>query len=72
MACTANEGKEGRYWWRKSEREGPLERPSPRWVDNIEMDLEEIGWDHMDWIGLDQDGKNRKDFVNAVINLSVP
>jgi hypothetical protein len=32
-----------------------LGRPRRRWVDNIEMDLREIGWDGMDWIGLAQD-----------------
>jgi hypothetical protein len=30
----------------------PLGRPRHRWVDNIKMDLREIGWDGMDWIDL--------------------
>jgi hypothetical protein len=30
----------------------PLERPRRRWVDNIKMDLREIGWNGMDWIEL--------------------
>jgi hypothetical protein len=30
----------------------PLRRPRRRWVDNIKMDLREIGWDGMDWIDL--------------------
>jgi hypothetical protein len=30
-------------------------RPRRRWVDNIKMDLREIGWGGMDWIGLAQD-----------------
>jgi hypothetical protein len=30
----------------------PLGRPRCRWVDNIKIDLREIGWDVMDWIGL--------------------
>jgi hypothetical protein len=25
-----------------------------RWVDNIKMDLREMGWDGMDWIDLAQ------------------
>jgi hypothetical protein len=29
-----------------------LGRPRRRWVDNIKMDLREIGWDGVDWIGL--------------------
>jgi hypothetical protein len=31
----------------------PLGRPRRRWVDNIKMDLREIGWDGMGWDGLD-------------------
>jgi hypothetical protein len=30
-------------------------RPKCRWVDNVKMDLKEIGWDGMDWFGLAQD-----------------
>jgi hypothetical protein len=33
----------------------PLGTPRRRWVDNIKMDLVEIGWGGMDWIGLAQD-----------------
>jgi hypothetical protein len=33
----------------------PLGRLRCRWVDNIEMDLRETGWDGMDWIILAQD-----------------
>jgi hypothetical protein len=29
----------------------PLGRPRHRWVDNIKMDLREIGWDGVEWIG---------------------
>jgi hypothetical protein len=36
----------------------PLGRPRRRWVDNIRMDLEEVGWGDVDWIGLAQD-RNR-------------
>jgi hypothetical protein len=34
------------------ERKIPLERPRRRWVDNIKMDLGEIGWSDVDWIGV--------------------
>jgi hypothetical protein len=44
----------------------PLERPRRRWVDNIKMDLGEIGWDGMDWISLAW-----KILVNTVMNLRV-
>jgi hypothetical protein len=33
----------------------PLVRPRHRWVDNIKIDLREVGWDGMDWIDLAQD-----------------
>jgi hypothetical protein len=31
------------------------EKPRRRWKDNIKMDLREVGWDVMDWIGLAED-----------------
>jgi hypothetical protein len=37
----------------KPQGKKPLGRPRRRWVSNIKMDLREIGWDSMDWIGLD-------------------
>jgi hypothetical protein len=41
-------------------------------VDNIRMDLGEVGWGDMDWIGLAQ-GRNRwRALVNSVLNLWVP
>jgi hypothetical protein len=46
----------------------PLRRPRRRWVDNIKMDLREIGWDGVDWIDMAQD----RDLVNTVLNLRVP
>jgi hypothetical protein len=36
----------------KPEGKRPLGRPRCRWVDNIKMDLGEIGWDGRDWIKL--------------------
>jgi hypothetical protein len=39
----------------KPEGKRPLERPRCRWVDNIRMDLVEVGWGNVDWIGLAQD-----------------
>jgi hypothetical protein len=41
------------YWW-----ESQRERPRRRWVDNIRLDLGEVGWGDVDWIGLAQD-RNR-------------
>ena len=40
---------------RKLERRRPLGRPRRRWVDNIRMDLQEVGCGYMDWIGVAQD-----------------
>jgi hypothetical protein len=54
------------YWW-ESQRKEPLGRPRRRWVD-----LLEIGWGCVDWIGLAQDKNNWRVLVNAVTNLRVP
>jgi hypothetical protein len=42
----------------KPEGKRPLGRPRRGWVDNIRMDLGEVGWDDVDWIGLTKD-RNR-------------
>ena len=39
----------------KPEGRRPLGRPRRRWVDNTRMDLQEVGYVHMNWIGLAQD-----------------
>jgi hypothetical protein len=49
----------------------PLGRPRRRWVDNIKMDLSEIGWGAMDWIDLTQDSDQWRALVNTVMNLRV-
>jgi hypothetical protein len=41
-------------------------------VDNIEMDLGEIGWGDVDWIGLAQDMNKWRVLVNAAMNPRVP
>jgi hypothetical protein len=50
----------------------PLGRPRRRWVDNIIMDLEEVGWGDVDWIGRAQDRNRWRALVNSVLNLRVP
>jgi hypothetical protein len=50
----------------------PLGRPRRRWVDNIGMDLQEVGCGYMDWIGRAQDRDRWRTFVSAVINLWAP
>jgi len=56
----------------KPEGKRPLGRPRRRWVDNIGMDLQEVGWGYMDCIGLAQDRDSWRTVVSAVMNLHVP
>jgi hypothetical protein len=56
----------------KPEGSGPLGRPRRRWVDNIRMDLQEVGCGHVDWIGLVQVRDMWRTLVSAVMNLRVP
>ena len=50
----------------------PLGRPKRRWVDNIRMDLQEVGCGCIDWIGLAQDRDRWRTLVSAVMNMRVP
>jgi hypothetical protein len=56
----------------KPEGKRPLGRLRRRWVNNIKMDLREIGWDDMDWIDLAQDRDQWRALMNKVMNLRVP
>jgi hypothetical protein len=56
----------------KPGRKRPLGRPRCRWVDNIKVDLAEMGWVCMDWIGQAQDGDRWRALVNVVMNFRVP
>ena len=56
----------------KPEGKRPLGRPRRRWVDNIRMDLQEVGCGHVDWIRLAQDRDRWRTLVIAVMNLGVP
>jgi hypothetical protein len=55
------------YWW-----ESQMGRPRHRWVDNIKIDLREVGWDGRDWIDMAQDRDRWRAYVNVVMNLRVP
>jgi len=56
----------------KPEGRRPLGRPRRRWAENIRMDLQELGFGYMDWIGLAQDRDMWRTLVSAVMNLRVP
>jgi hypothetical protein len=56
----------------KPEGMRPLGTPRCRWMNNIKVDLMEIGWDCMDWIDMAQDRDQWKALVNTVLNLRVP
>jgi hypothetical protein len=56
----------------KPEGKRPLGRPRRRWIDNIKMDLFEIGLSVVDCIGLAQDRYRWRALVNTVMNLRVP
>jgi hypothetical protein len=56
----------------KPEGRRPLGRPRRSWVDNIRMDLVEVGLGDVDWIGLVQDRDRWRGLVNSVLNHRVP
>jgi hypothetical protein len=56
----------------KPEGKKPLGRPRRRWVDNIKVDLGEVGWGDVDWIGLAKDRNRWRAVVKSVLNLQVP
>jgi len=56
----------------KPEGKRPMGRPRRRCVNNIRMDLQEVGCGYMDWIGLAQDRDRLWTLVSAVMNLRVP
>jgi hypothetical protein len=56
----------------KPEGRRPLGRPRHSWLDNIRMDLGEVGWGDVDWIGLAQDRDRGRALVNSILNLWVP
>jgi hypothetical protein len=63
MSCN----KVGKPEWKR-----PLGRPRRRWVDNIRMNLGQIRWGDVDWIGLALDRNRWRAVVNSVLSLGVP
>ena len=56
----------------KAEERRPMGRPRRSWVDNIRMDLQEVGCGFVDWIGLARDRDRWRTVVSAVMSLRVP
>jgi hypothetical protein len=73
-ACSTNGEKMNSYriLMENPEGERPLGRPRRRWVDNIKIDLREIGWGGIDWIDVAQDRDQWRALVKAVMNHRVP
>jgi hypothetical protein len=72
--CSTNGEKRTAYRLLVGKPEGkrPLGRIIHRWVDNIRMDLGEVEWGDVDWIGLAEDRNRWRALVNSVLNLRVP
>jgi hypothetical protein len=72
--CSTNGEKRNAYRLLVGKPEGKrlLGRPRRRWVDNIRMDLGEVGCGDVDWIGMAKDRKRWRAVVNSVLNLWVP
>jgi hypothetical protein len=56
----------------KQEGKRPRGRPGRRWEDNVRMDLQEIGWEGVNWMNMAQDMDQWRAFVNTVMKLRVP
>ena len=72
VACMGEDRVVYRVLVGKLEGKRTLERPRRRWVDNIGMDLQDVGCGYVDWIGLAQDRDRWRTLVSALMNLRVP
>jgi len=72
VASVGEERRVNRVLVGKLEGRRSLGRPRRRWVDNIRMNLQEMGCGNMDCVGLAQDRDRRRTLVSAVMNLRVP
>jgi hypothetical protein len=73
-ACSTNGGEEECIWdiGGQARRKETTRKTRRRWVDNIKMDLREIGWDGVNWIDMAQERDQWRALVNTVLNLRVP
>jgi len=72
VACRGESRGLYRVLMENSEGKRPLGRPRRRWKDNIRMDLQEVGYEGVDWCDVAQDRDRWRAFVNAEMNLRVP
>jgi hypothetical protein len=74
--CSTNGGggEEERVWiiGGKARGKETTRKIKTRWVDNIRMDLGEVRWGAVDWIGLAKDRNRWRAIVNSVLNFRVP
>jgi hypothetical protein len=56
----------------KARKKETVGRPILRYVDNIKMDLKEIGWSGMDCTDVAQDRESYRALVNTAMKLRVP
>jgi hypothetical protein len=71
-ACSTNEKRNIQFNGGKAKGMRPLGIPKHWCVDNIKMDIDEIGRGKMDWIDLTKDINWWKADENMVMNLRVP
>jgi hypothetical protein len=72
MTSSTNKKNAYRILVGKPKGKRPLGRPSRKLVENIKIDLRNIGWDGMDCIHLPQDGDQWGALANIVMNFRVP
>jgi hypothetical protein len=72
-ACSTYEKRRGvhRVLVGKHARKRPVGRPRRRWEGNIKMDVQEVGYEGMDWIDLAQDRERWRALVNVLMNVRV-
>jgi hypothetical protein len=73
-ACSTNGEKSYAYRLlvRKPKGKTRLGRPRRSWVDNIRIDLGEVGLGDVDWIGVTQNWNRWRALANSVLNLRDP
>ena len=72
MACVGDRIRAYRVLVGKFEGKRHLGKPRRKWVGNTKIDLQEMGWGSMEWIGVAQDRDRWRALTNLVMNLRVP